>query len=372
MSGEIKLLKTKVDMKMKIAIWAPLRYANYGDDLQAIAFAQLIKGMGYEVKLYQLEESLAKAYGFESAANIDELCKDVKLCIIAGGALLTPFNIIKRLVHKAAVEYERDFKELYNATKKYDVKFCAISMGGDGKVRTPWMYYSQKRINFFKSPSFINGTVRLEGDVEQMRQQFDKDFVYYPDMLFRTTDYANPKILEPTTKYRVGINFKKGKYLDKILLKAIFRYAEEHDDIEFHFTTTHMQKIGLNYQYVPEKASKNIFIDKYENPEQLLGVLASMDVFITSMLHLGLTGLTTGTPFISYRGPGKTKSFLKSVGGDWAIVDDNITFDELKTKFFSQSRDNLYNKYDVKAIENYKERSMAHYAFCKKMVEQYG
>ena len=72
-----------------------------------------------------------------------------------------------------------------------------------------------------------------------------------------------------------------------------------------------------------------------------------MDCFMTSMLHVGLTGLTTGTPFISYRGPRKTKSFLRSIGGEWAIMPENITFEELMTKIWSHSRDELYNKYDT-------------------------
>ena len=356
-------------IKKKVAIWAPLRYANYGDDLQAIAFAQLIKGMGYEVKLYQLEDSLASTYDIESVADIDSLCKDVNLCIIAGGALLTPFSWLKRHIHKAAIEYEQDFKDLFRASLKYPIKFCAISMGGDGALRVPSKWYSKYRIKFFESESFINGTVRLAGDVEQMKK-FGKEFVYYPDMLFQTPRYFNHETLSPTTKYRVGINFKKGKYLDQKLLNAIFGYAETHDDMEFHFTTTHMQKIGLNYQYTPSCESKNIFIDRYESPSQLLGVLASMDIFITSMLHLGLTGLTVGTPFISYRGPGKTKSFLRSIGGDWAIVEDDIVFDQLKERFFLP-KVMLYGKYDSKILSTMIEQSKQQYSFCRMIVEKY-
>ncbi len=89
------------------------------------------------------------------------------------------------------------------------------------------------------------------------------------------------------------------------------------------------------------------------------------------MLHLGLTGLTVGTPFFSYRGPGKTKSFLKLIGGEWAILDDQITFDELLTKFFSLSRNELYNQYNTKIIQGMVVKSEKHFEFCKNMVEQY-
>src|SRR5690606_33970101 len=144
------------------------------------------------------------------------LCQDVKLCVIAGGALLTPFNFLKRRLNKAASDYEKDFKHLLQASKKYPVKFCAISMGGDGKTRNPSLYYSKSRIKFFSSSAFLDGTVRLEGDIAQMKK-FGKNFVYYPDMLFRTKDYFEFEPLPPTQKRRVGLNFKKGKYLDEKL-----------------------------------------------------------------------------------------------------------------------------------------------------------
>ena len=358
--------------KRSISIWAPLRYANYGDDMQAIAFAQMIKGMGYNVKVFQLEESLANAYGLVSVSTLNDLCQGVNLVIIAGGALLTPFKWYKRLLNKAAREYESDFKDLYHATLRYpDVKFCAISFGGDGKVKNPETWFSKWRIDFFKSPNFIDGTVRLEGDVDMMKM-FGKNMMYYPDMLFRVCDYFPSKMLRPNGKYRVGFNFKKGRYLDKHLICDIIDYAASHDDMEFHFTTTHMQKVGLNYQYVPKQPLKNVFIDRYENPCQLLGVLASMDCFMTSMLHVGLTGLTTGTPFVSYRGPGKTKSFLKSIGGDWAILPDDITFEQLKNQIWSHTRDELYAMYDTEEIERMKEESLKQYEFCKNIVEKFG
>ncbi|KAA6333312.1 hypothetical protein EZS27_018258 [termite gut metagenome] len=354
----------------KVAIWAPLRYANYGDDLQAIIMAKYIKSLGYQVKLFQLEASLAKQYNMESVATVDALCMDINLCIIAGGGLLTPYSFPKRILQKTVREYEQDFKDLFIAAKKYDVKFCAISIGGDGKERIPCKYYSQHRIKFFRSSYFINGTVRLFGDVQQMKK-FEKDFIYYPDMLFRISDYCEYDKLEMVSKYRIGINFKKGRHLDYKLLDSIYEYAENHNDIEFHFTTTHMQKIGLNYQYIPEYEYKNIKIDKYESPKQLLGVLASMDVFITSMLHLGLTGLALGTPFISYRGPGKAKSFLKSIGGHWAIVDDHISFKELKEQFFCKNRIDLYNQYDTTIIAKMVDESLKHYQFCKLILEKH-
>ena len=354
-----------------VAIWAPLRYANIGDDMQAIAFARHIQQLGYNVKLFQLDRELSILYNLESASTVESLCKDVNLVIIAGGALLTPFIWYKRLLSRQAREYENDFRDLYKISqKKPEIKFCAISMGGDGKVKDPTKYYSHWRIDFLGSPAFIDGTVRLSGDVAQMKYAFNKNFVYHADMLFRTADYFQPKMLEPTDKIRICLQFKK-RYVNNSMLNAIYKYAEEHDNMEFHFITTHMPKIGLSYQYLPEKASKNIFIDTYKTPEQLLGVLTSCDIIMTSMLHVGLMGLTMGTPFLSFRGPGKTKSFLKSIGGEWAIVNDNITFDELVELFFTKKKEDLYNKYDVTALDTLKKDSLNQYLFCTEIIEKF-
>lgn len=355
-----------------VAIWAPLRYANVGDDMQAIAMAKHIQSLGYGVKLYQLDESLSKLYNLESYQTLDKLFNDVNLCIIAGGALLTPFRWYKRILNKAAREYEQDFKELYLSTLKYPkLKFCALSFGGDGIVKDPKTWFSKWRIKFFLSPSFLDGTVRLKGDVEMMKA-FGKNEIFYPDMLFRTNEYFESTPLPPTNKKRVCLQFKRGRYLDHDLLKDIFQYAQSNDDVEFHFITTHMQKIGLTYQYLPNYESKNIYIDDYKSPSQMLGVLKSCDLIMTSMLHVGLMGLTQGTPFVSYRGPGKTKTFLRSIGGDWAILPDKIRFNDLLNKYIKVDKEELFKHYDLQTIAKMTEESKRQYEFCTKVVKQFG
>ena len=44
----------------KVAIWSSLKFTNYGDDLQALAYAMYLKNEGYEVKLFQLDKGLAE------------------------------------------------------------------------------------------------------------------------------------------------------------------------------------------------------------------------------------------------------------------------------------------------------------------------
>ena len=355
-----------------IAIWAPLRYANFGDDLQAIVFAYFIRSRGYEVKVFQMDEELAKFYGLETVNTVDELCENTKLCIIAGGALLTPFTILHRALSKSAKDYEHDFRDLHHAGLKYGTEFCAISMGGDGKSRNPFLFYSRSRIKFFKSPFFINGTVRLEGDRQQM-MKFGKEFEYYPDCLLQTPNFIKIEkdiFTSDNRPFRVAFNFKK-RHLSQKLLNDLIEYAGKNKDVNFFFVTTHLEKKGINYEFIPEKETDNIRIEKYKTPTQLLEFITGIDVLITSKLHLGITGLTVGTPFISYRGPGKAKSFMESIGGNWAILNDNITFHELKTKFFNKSKPELFALYDVVTLRKMINDSYNQFIYCEKIIEKH-
>lgn len=90
------------------------------------------------------------------------------------------------------------------------------------------------------------------------------------------------------------------------------------------------------------------------------------------MLHVGLMGLTVGTPFVSYRGPGKTKSFLKSIGGDWAILPENITLEELLGMVLTKKKKDLFSRYDINVIHEMMEDSIRQYEFCTEIVKKCG
>ena len=90
------------------------------------------------------------------------------------------------------------------------------------------------------------------------------------------------------------------------------------------------------------------------------------------MLHVGLMGLTVNTPFVSYRGPGKTKSFLKSIGGDWAILPENISFEELCQQVLTKKKKDLFARYNQQAISEMVEDSLNQYEFCSDVVKKLG
>jgi hypothetical protein len=254
------------------------------------------------------------------------------------------------------------------------VKICAISIGGDGEERQPKKYYSRHRISFFSSHQFLDGTVRLAGDVEQMKK-FGKNFKFIPDCLLSVNKFVKPpatiKNLPDVPISKIGFNFKKGKYLSEPFLDGLFSYAGKNKNIIFYFITTHLEKTGMDYEYIPAKETENIKIIKYTDPEELLQFMSELDVLISSKLHLGITGLTVQTPFLSYRGPGKAKSFLQSIGGENMILDDNITFDELNRAFFYNTKEQLFNLIDTQLFDVMVEKSFEQFKFAEKIIDKY-
>lgn len=357
-----------MNVQKTIAIWAPLKYANYGDDLQAIILGKFILDNGYGVKIFQLEKSLAEKYNLISVDNVRDLISGSFLCVIAGGSFLMPIDPIKRWLHPNYREIENSYGHLFAACKKYGCQLLPISIGGDGYVHKPFWEIPIKRFRLLKSDLFMNGTVRLKGDLDMMKR-LGKDFKFYPDMLLQAGNIFNIPELndDDNKKLKVGLNLKRGKYLDEKLVQEIISYSQTNSDMDFYFIKSHMDKVGIDYEYLPKWCYENIHIVKYENPEQMLYLLSILHCVISSKLHIGLTAVSVGTPFLSYRGQGKTKAFLKSIGGEWAILNDNVSFKDIMNILRERKR-TLYEQYNNMLIVCMTNASLEHFSYCLKVI----
>lgn len=358
-----------VTTRKLIAIWAPLKYANYGDDLQAVILSKFIIKNGYDIKIFQLEKSLANKYDLDSVDNVEDLVSHAFLCIIAGGSFLMPLNPIKRWLHPNYKEIENSYGELYVACRKYGCPLLPISIGGDGNVHKPLWEIPIKRYHLLKSDLFMNGTVRLKGDLNMMRS-LGKDFKYYPDMLLQSGNiFKISELSNGTKKLRIGLNFKRGRYLDKKFLHELLLYSQKYSDVDFFFIKSHMDVAEIDYEYIPKKCNENIHIMKYENPEQTLRELSYLHCVISSKLHIGLTAISVGTPFLSYRGQGKTKAFLRSIGGEWAILNDKMSFTDVMD-LLRKDKETLFKRYNEDLLAKMIEESFGHYSYCLNIINE--
>src|SRR5690606_6636257 len=61
---------------------------------------------------------------------------------------------------------------------------------------------------------------------------------------------------------------------------------------------------------------------QFENFKDTINFLAESKTIVSSKLHIGVTGLAMGTPFLSHQGPDKAKEFLKIYRLADFILDD--------------------------------------------------
>lgn len=350
---------------MRVAIFGSYNHGNYGDDLMAILYARIIKDMGHEVIIYRFAEDLGKSYGFLTTNSIDELIKDATFCIIGGGAFLASTHLPMSDVF---FDLEEQCLALKNTCEKYNCPIYGISIGGEGYGERTALGLG--RTQLYSSAIFKGASVRIEGDMKLL-QFLQKEAIYFPDVLWQTSNYWNAEKKTDDNKFNIGINLSDDQLTKKIVEKLML--VKNIANINLTFFRLHRPQYNLNYEYFHHSDSANIKNITYTTPEEFIPFLANQDLVISAKLHLGLTGLSYYVPFISLLGQGKTTALLKSIGFNRFILPPSrkkiikliydITFN--KSSILLNEKETLIVQQEVKKSEghlDYLKRLVNHYS----------
>ncbi|WP_019503773.1 polysaccharide pyruvyl transferase family protein [Pleurocapsa sp. PCC 7319] len=354
---------------MKVAIWGSYNHGNYGDDLMAIQFAKYFKDLGVHPCVYRLDERLAQKYSIESAKSLNDLLENASFGVIGGGGMLTGTSEKKSPQNQSSTDIlENDFLELTRLCSEKKCKIFPISVGGDGRgIDTP---LNHRREEFWKSDNCGDFTVRLQEDVPLVKK-LGKNAVYHPDILLTVSDtWVLPSSPNSDDKLHVGINIGKSKanYFLAFYLSLI---ATMQKNIVFHFIRTHLPNSSQDYELLPKIRSPYIRHHTYTDPDLTLKFLASLDLLISSKLHLGLTALALKVPFYSFEGQAKTISFLKSINADFAFFSHNELFKLAKLITNVEQINKAKSKFNFVALEHLKVESKSHLDFLQELVNSY-
>lgn len=352
---------------MRIGIWGNYYYGNFGDDLMAISIANYIIKLGHTPLIYRFDEKLSLQYHIESEHNINSFVEKVDFCFIGGGGMLVGMNWVKRVLNPVYRKFEHDFYEFEKALMKFKKEVYPISIGGEdnGKIN-----FSNYRKHFFSSSRVQNGTVRLKGDLIAM-EKFGKKYSYYPDILF---DTANHFIIKQIIKKKkdekwIGLNLNSSDLMHNDWHLKLIQKAKADSRIKLFFIRTHLPSYNMTYEFTPITLGENIIIHQYTNPQETLNLLASLDMVISSKLHLGLSALVVGTPFFSYKGKGKTIALLNSLGAKSAILKGGFDFNDFFTNNCCAEKQNNLSIFDSSIIKDMILDSRNHYKYIDQIVE---
>ena len=311
---------------MRVAIWGSYNHSNYGDDVMAIMFAKAVSDLNAEPLVFRLDAALAAQYNIAVTHSIDELLAKAHCCVIGGGGMLVGENFIRLLLRKQARDFELDFRTLLNEANRCRCPILPISIGGDGRGVSNRLPFWRRKL--FENKLCQRATVRLREDLALM-QSLGVDARYFPDILLSVADHWQIRRKEPKARrLRVGINLliKTGSKLAAELYSLLGR----RNDIEFVYFRTHLPRYKNFYEILPDKESSRVKVHTYEDPKSLLNEISTLDVLISSKLHLGVSALSMGIPFFSFAGKKKTFLFMKSMqledfvwlqGGESDLID---------------------------------------------------
>ncbi len=343
---------------MKVAVWGSYNHGNYGDDIMAIQFATYLKSLGVEPWLYRLNRQIAKRYDLITTDSIEKLINGASFCIIGGGGLL---------VETLGDNVEEDFKQLNVTTSRFQCPVFPISIGGSGKGSSSVLSYWQR--SFFQSSSCQYATVRLEEDISLLNS-LGKEAEHYPDVLLSVGDFWRiPLNLEHEKPVQVGINLPDS-FSSRLLLQQLRLITAFRKDIVFHFIRTFLPDSPNTWELIPQSDSPYIKQHIYSDPTATLKFLTSLDLVISSKLHLGLTALALKVPFFSVGGPGKAHSFLRTIDADFAIYPSKSKLMELGL-FLSNPNQILAvkDKFNFEKLEGLKRLSWQHLKSISRILE---
>ncbi len=343
--------------KGTVLIWGSYNHGNYGDDIMAIIFHDYIKSLGFEPLVFNLDPFLADKFNIQTSDHLKELVAQSDYCIIGGGGMLVSENIVRIIFRKNTLDFELGFKNLSKELSAKGIKAYAFSIGGDGKQTSRSLPFFRRR--FFKE-SVEYATVRLKTDLRYLQDQ-NVSCDYIPDILLSLREVMGERTITKSNKKRIGINLIDKD--SKKLIGELDRYKAV-DNIEFFFINSHLPQHDFKYETVaPEGLSFNNY--QYEDPVTMLDFLASLDLLISSKLHLGVSALSYGVPFCSYNGKAKTKTFLKGINSEFAIFNDNKIQEIVD---IIDNPDDFKNKYDWKLLETEATESLKHFESLKSVL----
>lgn len=357
---------------MKVAIWGSYAYGNYGDELMALLFALYLKRLGAHPIVFCLNESLAQSYGVGTTESADELIRGSAFCVFGGGSLL---SANKEGPDWYSQQKEREYEHFRVALEKHKCPLYLLSIGGDGAFDTG-VDIAPYRQRLLETGLCKFATVRQEDDVRTLQEKYSIEARYYPDVLLSIADFWDVgEDRDDNGRVNVGLNLPRSY---RRSIAALHLLKDFKRDTAFHFIRTVRSQPGterLNSELTPRKLTSNFREHGYEDPAPTLKFLSTLDVIVTSKLHIGLTALALGTPYICVGKSLKCKAFLHSIGADFAYWGDLAPRDQrirvLRTLMSQRRIDELRQRYESVSLEEQKRLSRGHLDLLRSVYESY-
>jgi len=202
-----------------------------------------------------------------------------------------------------------------------------------------------------------------------------KEAVHYPDVLWGAPSYWGlTQRVNTANTLKIGVNLADTKKHRTFVSLLLLLSKLKRQNVEIHLIRSHLAQCPVDYEMLPDDAnqSPNLYSYTYKDPVEMLQFLGSLDVLVSQKLHLGLSTLAMGVPFLSYNGQGKTHTLLKSIGADQAIIKtDKLSTLKLAWNLMTRNINEVRDIYDFDSFVALDRQSQQHLAQLKLLVTRH-
>jgi hypothetical protein len=200
-----------------------------------------------------------------------------------------------------------------------------------------------------------------------LRDAFNLDATFYPDMLMDVAAFwelSESRARASNKRFHIGVNLPSSSHL---LIKVIRMLPYLGQNVSVHFVSTvrtDSERHQFAGDYLPDRESDRVKAHAYKDPVDMLRFLQSLDVIFTPKLHIGLTALAMGVPYICVGQSNKSKAFLYSIDARWAFWGEDSTILQgakiARLLIFPGSLLHLRGKYDADNLDRQRVDSRGH------------
>lgn len=332
----------------KVAVFGAYFNGNFGDDLMGHLLAGKLEEAGYEPVLWRGPSYEIHGKIWPTAGNVDEFLCDAGCVVFGGGMVFCNSNF---------PEYWSGMGDVLDACEKSKIPIIAISVGSDGHFEN--LHPVAGRL--LRSPVLKAVSLRLEADVEPVKS-FSKSrkIVQYSDIVLTSSMFRPRQIMT-----NVLVCMAVGR-IERVLLGMAF----------FGMRIKGLRVCSVS-QFIDTSDVSDRFIKlggkNYSNlgVASILTAVRDCDIVIGRGLHVGMAALASGASFISYRGTGKTVTFMNEIGHGKNVVnaESRMAKPFLFLKLFQVVGAIQPSIYD--SLRPLQQSAKGHYHFMLEQAEQY-
>lgn len=294
-----------MNKSLRVGIFGFYSYRNLGDNLMAFLIARHLQELGHKPLIFSKYVEDMATWDVPIYGDVGEFMGNCDIVFLGGGGLLIPRPRLSGM----GLDFNEDLKTMLDLARTMETPLYGFSLGGAGVPLTEIV--PQQRRDLIAQMKYV--TLRNSEDLQLLKQagiqgEFLDDIVW--TVAGKIAAHRESKFAE---RYRVGINLYIGDspkfYPTKFLLWLATKIRK---DIRFIFFEIHPDtNNSFNAFYVNGSNCENQFAIDIEAS---CNAVASLDLLITTRLHLGVMAMSYGVPSVAYAAAVKTRLLYRRIG----------------------------------------------------------